>query len=197
MLRFATLGPQGSNHEWVTTRYLEFHRLHDARVALFPDFDAAFESMLRGDTQHVIQVAVHSSVATTVARYRGRAHLIDAFISPSQPMAVLTRSEIDVPASLGLQMATREYVDSSCWETLVPEASTVDVARGLLDGRYDSGITLSRFAREHPGRFRVDEEIGAVVDAWLVYGTRAVDDGAIQAWPDGPAARLFGAGTGS
>jgi hypothetical protein len=34
---------------------------------------------------------VHPSVIQTVAKYRGRAHLIDAFISPSQPMAVLTR----------------------------------------------------------------------------------------------------------
>jgi hypothetical protein len=58
---------------------------------LYHDFDAAFDAMFDGRIHHVIQVAVHPSVIQTVAKYRGRAHLIDAFISPSQPMAVLTR----------------------------------------------------------------------------------------------------------
>ena len=191
MTIFGTLGPAGSNHDWVARRYLDFHNLDDARVELYLDFDEAIASMLRGDIHHVIQVAVHPAVTATVARYRGRAHVIDTFISPSQPMAVLTRTEVDTPRSLGLQMATAGYVDTSRWETLVPETSTVTVADGLLDGKYDSGLTLARIADEHPNRFRVEEAIGAVVDPWLVYGTEPTCKEDLLAWPDSPAAKLF------
>lgn len=191
MVIFGTLGPAGSNHDWVAQRYLAFHGLERARVAVFADFDTAFAAMSRGEVHHVLQVAVHPLVASTVARYRNRAHIIDTFISPSQPMAVLTRADVDAPTSLGLQMATRDYVDSSRWQTLVPEASTVTVAEGLRDGKFDSGITLLRYAEENPGLFRVEETIGTVVDAWLVYGTEPVCGDNVLAWPDSPAARLF------
>ncbi|ETW96302.1 MAG: hypothetical protein ETSY1_27160 [Candidatus Entotheonella factor] len=191
MLIFGTLGPAGSNHDWVTQRYLDFHRLSRARIELFSDFDDAFEAMFRGQIHHVIQVAVHPSVTSTVAKYRGRAHLIDTFISPSQPMAVLTRSEVDTPSTLGLQMATRDYIDTSPWPTLVSEVSTVTVAQGLLAGKYDSGLTLLAVAEQHPDRFRVDEIIGTVDDAWLVYGPEPTCQGHVQAWPDSPAAALF------
>lgn len=46
MLLFATLGPTGNNHDWVANRHLEFHRLDDARVELFANFDATVNAML-------------------------------------------------------------------------------------------------------------------------------------------------------
>ena len=191
MLIFGTLGPAGSNHDWVARRYLDFHRLQQAQIELFTDFDAAFDAMFNGRIHHVLQVAVHPSVTETVAKYRGRAHLIDAFISPSQPMAVLTRVEVDAPATLGLQPATRDYIDASRWPTLVPEISTMTVAQGLLEGKFDSGLTLLRIAEQYPERFRVDEVIGSVDDAWLVYGLEPTCQGRVQAWPQSPAAALF------
>lgn len=191
VLTFGTLGPEGSNHHWVAKRYLAFHHLHQAQIELFTDFDDAFASMFNGHIHHIIQVAVHPSVTSTVAKYRGRAHLIDAFISPSQPMGILTRSEVDIPSTLGLQMATHDYADLSRWQTLVFEVSTVTVAEGLLAGKYDSGLTLLRIADQYPGRFRVDEVIGSVDDAWLVYGLESTCKGQIQAWSGSPAVDLF------
>jgi hypothetical protein len=191
MLVFGTLGPAGSNHEWVTKRYLAFHGLGRARLDLFSDFERAFERMFAGDIDYIIQVAVHASVPDTVARFRDRAHLIDTFIAPSQPMAVLTRTDVDLPRSLGLQMATREYVDTSRWAELVAEPSTIDVGQGLLSGKYDSGITLIRYAEEYPDRLKLDQTIGAVVDPWLVYGKLATVTDQPLIWPDSPAAQLF------
>ena len=172
MTVFATLGPAGSNHDYVTRRYLRFHNLERASIKLFAQFDAAFEHLVGGQVDYLVQVAVHPSVASCVATFRGRAHLVDAFIGPSQPMAVLTRIDVERPRSLGLQPATRDYCDVSRWETLVAEPSTVDVAQGLVDGKYDSGITLSRFATEHEALLRVDENIGQVSDPWLVFSAR-------------------------
>ena len=191
MLVFATLGPAGSNHDWVAQRYLAFHGLTNARLVLYADFEAAFQNLLAGEVDHVVQVAVHASVPDTVARLRGRAHVIDTFLSPSQPMAVLTRRAVARPRSLGLQMATRGYVDTTRWDDLVAEPSTVDVGRGLLAGQYDSGITLLRYADEHAEMLRLDETIGTVVDPWLVYGTVATAGDAPLIWPDSPAAQRF------
>jgi hypothetical protein len=191
MVIFATLGPEGSNHELVTQRYIAFHNLRHASIRLFTDFDAAFQALFDGHVHHIIQVAVHPSVTSTVAKYRGKAFLIDAFIAPSKPMAVLTRATVDTPSTLGLQIATREYIDTSRWHTLIPEISIATVAQGLLAGKYDSGITSLDVMDAHPGVFRLDELIGVVDDAWLVYGCERTCWNHLLAWPESPAGALF------
>ncbi|MEE8433521.1 MAG: hypothetical protein V3S64_01920, partial [bacterium] len=58
-------------------------------------------------------------------------------------------------------------------------------------GRFDSGITLQTFAERHAELLRIDEVIGTVDDAWLVYGRERLGEG-LHAWPDSPAAIMFG-----
>lgn len=186
-----TLGPAGSNHDWVAQKYCEFHHLDNATVTLFSAFESAFDALLDSTVDFVLQVAVHPSVTETVARYRGRAHLVDTFISPSQSMAVLVRRDVDSPTRLGLQMATRDYIDTERWTALISEPSTIAVRDGLVAGKYDAGITLSRFYAENEELLRLDEEIGTVVDPWLVYGREPVTIDSLLAWPDSPARKLY------
>jgi len=193
MLTFATLGPAGSNHEFVTERYLALHGLEGAKVLLIDDFDDALQKLADGDVDFVIQVAVHPAATDTVAQahFEYGIRVIDTFISPSRPLGVLTRADIANPRSLGLQPATKAYLDTARWETLIPEASIQTVAEGLLTGRFDSGVTALSFAEAHPGKFRIEEELGTVDDPWLVYGRARVSDGGVVAWPDSPAASLY------
>ncbi len=191
MLTFGTLGPTGSNHEWVTKGYMACHRLSRAHLQLYDEFDQAFDDLLAGNIDHVIQVAVHVSVTKTVAKLRGRAHIIDAFVSPSQPMAVVNRTGVHHPQTLGLQLATRDYIDTSRWAELIAEPTTIEVANGLLARRYDSGITLAKFAEQYPDRLYIAEMIGTVVDPWLVYGSEPTVTDAPLIWPNSPAAKLF------
>ncbi len=188
--RFGTLGPEGNNHDYVTRRYIRFHKLSGAVVSVYSDFDQAFAALARDELDFIVQVAVHPAVAKTVARHRDWAFLIDAFISSSQVMVVATRREVERPRSLGLQPATGCYVDAGRWERLVPMASTVSVGDGLLEGRFDSGITLQAFAERHGDVLCIDEVIGTVDDAWLVYGRERLGNG-LHAWPDSPAAQIF------
>jgi hypothetical protein len=44
------------------------------------------------------------------------------------------------------------------------------VGQNLLAGKYDSGIAALQFAEENPDVLVVDEVIGSVQTAWLVYG---------------------------
>ena len=146
-----------------------------------------------GEVDFPLQVAVHPSATETVAaaHFEHGIHVIDAFISPSRPLAVLTRADVEVPRTLGLQPATERYFDASRWEELVPEISIMTVAEGLLTGRFDSGITALDVASEHPGAFRVEQELGSVDDPWIVYGCERASDGGVVAWPDSPASRMY------
>ena len=146
-----------------------------------------------GEVDFIVQVAVHPDATDTVARahFEHDIRVIDAFVSPSRPLAVLTRAEVERPTSLGLQPATAAYLNTRCWETQVPEVSIMTVAEGLLEGRFDSGITALSVTDDHPGRFRIEEELGTVDDPWIVYGRERVSSGNVVARPEGPAARLY------
>ena len=191
MLTFATLGPTGSNHEFVTRRYLDFHGLPDARIALVLEFDVAFAMLRAGTADFVVQVAVHPDTASVVGRHFREFFIVDVFVSPSRPLAVLTRAGVDRPRSIGMQPATRAYVDTTRWEAIVDEISIASVARSLLDGRIDSGITATEYASLHPDHLRVDEVIGTPDDAWIVYGRERTTGGAFLAWRDSPAGRRY------
>jgi hypothetical protein len=191
LLRFITLGPGGSNHEFVTTRYIEHHGLEgEATIALVLNFDDAAKMVIDGHADYIVQVAVHPTTADIVAKYRKHLFVIDAFVSPSKDMSVVTRVDVAMPKTLALQPATRDYVKTEGL-SLIPETSTGSVAEGLLSGKYESGLTYSALATENPSRFRIDERIGTVDDAWIVYGRERLTDGKMVAWTDSPAGRAF------
>lgn len=195
MLRFLTLGPSGSNHEFVTARYIQHHGLEGrASMALVLSFDEAARMVIDGEADYIVQVAVHPSTADIVAKYRKQLFVIDAFVSASKDMAVVTRVDVDLPRTLALQPATRDYVNTDGL-TLIPETSTASVANGLLSGKYESGLTYSSLATENPTRFRIDEQIGTVDDPWIVYGRERLSDGQVVAWKESPAAQAFHAQT--
>ena len=192
-LRFATLGPAGTNHDMVTRNYLAFRGLADAEVVLIDSFFDGLAMMADGGADFMIQVAVHPDCAAVVskAHFDYGIHVVDTFISPSKELGILTRAGVARPRTLALQPATSGYADISAWPEHVPAGSIMRVAEGLLDGRYDSGLTTLELAERHPGRFRVDAVIGTVDDPWLVYGRERVTGGGLVAWPDSPACRQF------
>lgn len=193
MAVFATLGPEGGNHALVTRRYLALHGLDSAAVVLCEDFERGLALLANGEADYLIQAAAHSSASATIARgfFKHGIRAIDCFIAPSHPLAILTRTSVATPRSLGLQPATRDYADLSRWQSLIEEPTTTAVAQGLLSGRYDSGITMRRLAEDNPGMLRVEQDLGSVDDPWIVYGRRRVRDGDILAWRDSPAGRLY------
>lgn len=190
---FATLGPEGGNHALVTRRYLDLHGLDTAAVILFEDFERGLALLAGGEADYLIQAAAHSSTSATIARgfFKHAIVVIDCFIAPSHPLAILTRTSVTAPKTLGLQPATRDYADLSRWQSLIEEPTTTAVAQGLLAGRYDSGITMRRLAEDNPDALRVELDLGSVDDPWIVHGRRRVRDGDILAWRDSPAGRLY------
>ncbi len=190
---FVTLGPSGTNHEMVTRNYLSFRGLDSAKVELVDDFRVGLAMMTDGSADFMVQVAVHPDCSDVVAtaHFDHGIHVVDTFISPSKALGILTRRDIEVPTTLALQPATRRYANLDRWEKLVPVGSIMDVAEGLLDGTYDSGLTTLELAEQHPDLLRVDVRIGSVDDPWLVFGKQRVSDGTLVAWPSAPVTEQF------
>lgn len=190
---FVTLGPSGTNHEMVVNRYLAFRDIPEAQVILVDDFDEALDMVYRHKADFVLMCGVHPQSASIIgkASFSCDVHVVDVFISPSQPLGILTRTEVQDPRTLALQPATATYADISAWPEIVPVSSIMGVAEGLLDGRYDSGLTALKIADDNPGKFRVDCRIGSPDDPWVVLGRHRICNGEILAWKDAPAAKLM------
>lgn len=185
---FGTLGPDTSNHALVLARYLEKRGLADARIRLFSNFDTALDELLGGALDYVLQVTAHPAHSVSVSRTMGRAFIVDAFIAESRELAIMTRIDVATPHSIGLQPATRHYADLSGWAHQIEEPTIAHVAQGLLHGSYDSGIAAREMAALYPDRLRIEKELGAPLDAWVVFGRRRID-GRILLWPDAPVTR--------
>ncbi len=191
-IRFATLGPAGSNHELVLARYLAFHGIAArTQIGLVADFAEAARSVLAGEADFILQCAVHPATPATVARFFQGLFVVDTFISPSRDLAVVRRRDRPVATSIGAMAATTAYVDLSRWGRLETTDTVSTVARGLLEGRFDAGLTFSTLVDQYPDRFCIDLAVPSVDDAWLVYGRERVSNGALVACAGGPAAKMF------
>jgi len=174
---FITLGPTGTCHENALLRYLEFQGIEDACVELVADFDQGLERVHDEPNSYLVQCSAHPDVHTITERYRQEVFVLDTFIYPAKEMALLVRSDVQEPRSLGVVAAALGYPDLTQWETVVQELANPIVARELLAGKYDAGVTLAEYAEQYADRLRVFERYGEVDTTWVVYGRRRRYDG--------------------
>lgn len=170
--RVVTLGPTGTCHERATHAYLEFQGVEDYEVEFIEDFFDGLEQ-IRGDEEALlIQCSAHPLVHKVTERYWDEVFVVDTYIYPTKALAVLGRREVERPRTLGLVPATAGYVDESEWDEIVDVVSKPIIARELLEGRYEAGLTHLEYAERHPDQLRVEQEIGEIDTTWVVYGTR-------------------------
>jgi hypothetical protein len=170
---FITLGPSGTCHENALRHYLEYQRITDARIVLVEDLLEEGLEMLRGKPNtFLVQCSAHVQVHLVTERYHEEVFVIDTFLYPTKELALLIRTEVDEPKSLGIVSATRGYTDLGRFETIVDEPSKPVVARKLLAGEYEAGLTHLHHAHEHPEALRIEAIYGAVDTTWVVYGTQ-------------------------
>lgn len=178
---FGTLGPSGTNHEYVTRRYIDFHEL-DGEVRLFNNFD---EAMLAFDARQIdflIQCAVHPDTPRVMGSNFHERFVVDTFISPSQTLAILTRKDVVKPETISLvSPATDDYADLSSYSELMPAVSIPFAFERLMKGECDSALVYRYYYDANPEELRVDATIGSPDDAWIVYGRQRVGGGEIVA----------------
>jgi hypothetical protein len=194
-ITFTTLGPPGTNHEFVTRKYLDFHGLAaTADLQLSASVDEAIERIRAGTADYFVLCSVHPDTPRVVGRHYREIFVVDSFISPSLPLAVLTRAGIEHPTSIGvLHPSTTDYIETSDWDRVVHVTTGTlhTVAEGLLAGQFDSGLIYRNYAERFPDRLRVDQDLGSPDDAWLVLGRERTFSEPVQAWRDAPVSRQF------
>ncbi len=168
---FLTLGPSGTCHENALRHYLEFQELTDARVVLVDDLlEEGLEMLLGKPNTFLVQCSAHTQVHLVTERHHTEVFVLDTFIYPTKELGLLVRTEVSEPKSLGIVPATRGYTDLHRFQRIVEEPSKPVVARNLLAGCYDAGLTHVHHAHDHPGVLRVEEHYGEVDTTWIVYG---------------------------
>jgi hypothetical protein len=169
---FITLGPSGTCHEHALSSYLEFQGLADAEVELVGDLLTGLERVRELPNGFLVQCSSHPDVHIVTERYRQEVFVVDTFMFPAKEMGLLVRREATEPRSLGVVPAAMGYPELSEWETVVQEPANPIVARELLAGKYDAGVTFVAFGEEHPDQLLVRDRYGEVDTTWLVYGRR-------------------------
>jgi hypothetical protein len=168
--RFITLGPAGTCHENALLHYLDFQGIDEFELILVEDLLAAIEQVRDTPQTFLVQCSAHVHVHLVTERYHEEVFVIDTFLYPTKELALLVRTDVEHPQSLGIVSATRGYIDLEPWATIIDEPSKPVVARHLLAGQYDAGLTHLHHAHEHPDRLRIEEIYGAVDTTWVVYG---------------------------
>lgn len=169
---FLTLGPSGTCHENALRRYLEFQDLQSASVELVDGFPEGLERVHDEPNTFLVQCSAHPDVHVITERYRQEVFVLDTFLYPAKEMALLRRADVAQPRTLGIVPAALGYPDLARWESVAQESANPIVARELLAGKYDAGVTLAEYAEEYPEELRVVERYGEVDTTWLVYGRR-------------------------
>ena len=183
MIRFVTLGPEGTCHERAVRRYADFQGIGDFEVDFIGDFMDGLEAIRGEESAFLVQCSAHPKVHEVTERYWQEIFVVDTFIFPTKALAVLSRRDVDEPKSLGLVPATAGYIQRDDWEEIVDVQSKPIVAEELLAGRYDAGLTHLEHLAEHEDELRLDLEIGEIDTTWLVYGTRKRFQGAVIGIP--------------
>lgn len=180
---FITLGPEGTCHENALLHYLEFQGILEFELVLVEDLLGAIGRVREQANTFLVQCSAHVQVHLVTERYHEDIFVIDSFVYPTKELSLLVRRDVEHPKSLGIVSATRGYLDLSTWETIIDEPSKPVVARHLLEGRYDAGLTHVHHAAENPDVLKVVEVYGAVDTSWVVYGAHKRFEGAVIGSP--------------
>jgi hypothetical protein len=151
---------------------MEFQGVDGFEVDFIEDFFDGLELIRGREDAFLIQCSAHPLVHKVTERYWDEVFVVDTFIYPTKALAVLARREVERPRSLGLVPATAGYIDEGAWEEIVDVVSKPIVARELLEGRYEAGLTHLEYVERYPDQLRLVEEIGEIDTTWVVYGTR-------------------------
>ncbi|HEV2973572.1 MAG TPA: hypothetical protein VGX69_01080 [Solirubrobacteraceae bacterium] len=169
---FITLGPTGTCHESALLRYLDFQGVDDFELVLVEDLLGAIARVKDEPNTFLVQCSAHVQVHLVTERYHEEVFVIDTFIYPTKELGLVFRRDRDEHRSLGIVSATKGYLDLSRFQTIVDQPSKPVVARNLLAGEFDAGLTHVHYAEEYPDELRLVEYYGAVDTTWVVYGRR-------------------------
>lgn len=180
---FITLGPEGTCHEEATRQHILQQGLGKvAAIELVPglfddNLDRLVEALSRirdGANSFLVQCSAHKTVSKATEWSPQEVKVVDTFMYPNRGLALLERRDVAEPRRLAVVSAALDYLtdaEKEEWD-IVEESSNPDIARQLLAGEYDAGITFGALGKLHPEALRIVKDWGKVMTTWLIYGNR-------------------------
>lgn len=171
-IRICTLGPEGTCHDNAVKKYIEFQNIAaQSEIVYVGNFVDAVTMLKEKRADYIIQNCAHPQVGLLNEKYRKEIFIIDSFLFPTKSMGVIKRKNSSHKNIIGIMPATINYTDREKWNSIIYEASNPLVEEGLVEDRYEYGITFTDSVDRHPDILELTESFGGPVDtAWLVYG---------------------------
>lgn len=171
-IRICTLGPEGTCHDNAVKNYIKFQNLEvKSEVVYIKDFTDAVTMLKEGSADYIIQNCAHPQVGLLNEKYRKEIYIIDSFLFPTKSMGVIKRKNSHHQNTIGIMPATVNYIDKENWDSIIYEAANPLVEAGLLEDKYEYGITFTDSVDRHPDILELTESFGGPVDTvWIVYG---------------------------
>jgi hypothetical protein len=173
---FGTIGPEGTDHERVTRRYIDFQGLLSAEVQLMLDpIKDGPDWVLEASNRFLILCDAHPKIHMVNERYPQEMVVIDNFIDATKHLSLIYRKDAPELKTIGLVEATRGYIPDLAereekGDKIVDVQSKPVLSQMLLEGECDAGITHTSLVDEHPDLLRVEKSYGKVNTTWTVFG---------------------------
>lgn len=171
-IRICTLGPAGTCHDNAVKNYIEFQNIKaQSEIFYVTDFIDAVTMLREESADYIIQNCAHPQVGLLNEKYRKEIFIIDSFLFPTKSMGVIKRKNSHHKNTIGIMPAAINYTDREKWDSIIYEDANPLVEEGLLEDKYEYGITFTDSADRHPDVLELTESFGGPVDtAWIVYG---------------------------
>lgn len=171
-IRICTLGPQGTCHDNAAGNYMEFQNIKaQGEIVYVTDFTDAVTMLKEERADYIIQNCAHPQVGLLNEKYRKEIFIIDSFLFPTKSMGIIRRKDSRHKNTIGIMPAAVNYTDRERWDSIIYETANPLVEEGLLEDKYEYGITFTDSAKRHPDILELTESFGGPVDtAWIVYG---------------------------
>ncbi|MDR1201673.1 MAG: hypothetical protein LBL58_08620 [Tannerellaceae bacterium] len=169
-MKFVTLGPEGSCHDNALKHYLKHYNFKETEIIFVSDFLIGIDLVHENEADYLVQCSADPKVHLVTEKYFTEIRVVDTFIFPTQEIVLLEREEIKIPHTLGLVKVCEGYLDGINYAKLIYENAKPIVGYGLLEGKYDAGITTINYFKNYPERFRLRKYIGEVLTTWIIYG---------------------------
>lgn len=171
-IRICTLGPKGTCHDNAVRNYMEFQNIKaQSEVVYVADFTDAVTMLKENRADYIIQNCAHPQVGLLNEKYRKEIFIIDSFLFPTKSMGIIKRKNSRHNNTIGVMPAAINYTDREKWDSIIYEDANPLVEEGLIEDKYEYGITFTDSADRHPDILELVESFGGPVDtAWVVYG---------------------------
>jgi|GEM_PF-4654417 len=176
-VKIGTLGPEGTNHELNTKRYIFFHQIKNAKIVYYDELLSAAADLEAGEIDKVIIHPANSQYKQIVADYdnTGRIFLEECFRGPNHRMGLLKRRGCTEKDSIAFYPSTKSGFDSENYTTLMTVRSNTDAGFQLMAGVTNWAYTFTSFAHRYSSQVEIVTEPPPdpepVQPRWQVYST--------------------------